>query len=122
MSCALSRGSRASLARGIGRALVLAWALFFVLCLIALPDRFGEMFRALEVPIPPLTRFFLDIGGAGVASLYGVLTVLFVGALLVARRPWLKVAVLVGAAVATEVLTDLFASAMVEPLRSLFEH
>ncbi|MGH7152177.1 MAG: hypothetical protein ACREIU_15840 [Planctomycetota bacterium] len=124
MGGSLSLAGRATLAKVVGWVLavpILAWALVFVALMYSAPDKFGEIFAALEVPLPPDTRLLLDIGGPGVAGLYGFLALLPVAALLRARRSWPKVVAPLACGAAMWVLNGVFFRALLTPLLPLFE-
>jgi type II secretory pathway component PulF len=124
MSRRFSLGSRATWAGVIGWVLtlpILGWAVVIVPSAFLIVPRFEEIFVGCQVPIPPMTRFILDVGGGGVAAAYGLLALVPLGVLLGNRRPWCRVVAPLAFVIATWALNVLFFHSLLTPLQPLLE-
>jgi hypothetical protein len=95
---------------------ILAWSTVLLATIRAFPVAYLEVLVPFAEPLPVTTRVVLGLGGAGLTALFGTLALVPVAVLAFDRRPWPKVVAPALCGLATLLLTEALARALLEPV------
>ena len=100
---------------------MLAWAVMAVPAVYPLPAKFEDIYVNFDATVPWTTRFFLDVGGLGLAVGFGVLALAPVVVLFLSNRPWPKLIAPIACAVTTLLLHAAIVQSLFVPIEQMMQ-